>query len=36
MCVAFFGCTLGWVDIGTVARGPVNVVATLKKFGEMT
>jgi hypothetical protein len=28
-------CTVGWVDIGTVAREPMKIVACLKKVGEM-
>jgi hypothetical protein len=28
--------TLEWVDIGTVARVPLNVVVYLKKVGKMT
>jgi hypothetical protein len=29
-------CPVGWVDIGTVARVPLNVVVYLKKVGKMT
>jgi hypothetical protein len=29
-------CTVGWVDIGTLARVPLDVVAYLKKVGKMT
>jgi hypothetical protein len=29
-------CTVGWVDIGTAARVPLNVVVYLRKVEEMT
>jgi hypothetical protein len=29
-------CTLGWVDIGTVAKVPLNVVVYIKKVGKIT
>jgi hypothetical protein len=28
-------CALGWVDIGTVAKVPLNVVVYLKKVGKI-
>jgi hypothetical protein len=28
-------CIVGWVDIGTVAKVPLNVVVYLKKVGKM-
>jgi hypothetical protein len=28
-------CTVGWVDIGTAARVPLNVIVYLKKVGKI-
>jgi hypothetical protein len=30
------GCIVGWVDIGTRARGPLRVVVYLRKVEKMT